>query len=399
MSELLAPAGNLEKLETVCRFGADAAYIGLKNFSLRKRADNFFESEATRMAQIKGGRRLYGALNIYFHNSDLNALFENREFLAACPLDGFIVSDPGIVEWLQTNFPERQLHLSTQANCLNREAAKFYRRLGFSRIVLGRETSLDEIKEIKDAVPDLELEVFVHGAMCLAYSGRCFLSRFMTNRSANGGDCAHSCRWEYRVLEEKERPGEFFPVEADERYTAVLSSKDLCLLHDLKTLQDAGVDSFKIEGRMKSIYYAAVVTRAYRKTLDALSGAEIPDLAAYQQELEKVSHREFTRGFLFDDGDETKTTGRSYIRRYRLLGKTGEPTGDGRFALKLYNRLTAGEEIEWISPSFPFKPERDYSLTDEEGRPLGGAGHGQTVFISSRHPIASGDIIRKKEED
>lgn len=399
MSELLAPAGNLEKLETVCRFGADAAYIGLKNFSLRKRADNFFESEATRMAQIKGGRRLYGALNIYFHNSDLNALFENREFLAACPLDGFIVSDPGIVEWLQTNFPERQLHLSTQANCLNREAAKFYRRLGFSRIVLGRETSLDEIKEIKDAVPDLELEVFVHGAMCLAYSGRCFLSRFMANRSANGGDCAHSCRWEYRVLEEKERPGEFFPVEADERYTAVLSSKDLCLLHDLKTLRDAGVDSFKIEGRMKSIYYAAVVTRAYRKTLDALSGAEIPDLAAYQQELEKVSHREFTRGFLFDDGDETKTTARSYVRRYRLLGKTGEPTGDGRFALKLYNRLTAGEEIEWISPSFPFKPERDYSLTDEEGRPLGGAGHGQTVFISSRHPIASGDIIRKKEED
>ena len=399
MSELLAPAGNLEKLETVCRFGADAAYIGLKNFSLRKRADNFFESEATRMAQIKGGRRLYGALNIYFHNSDLNALFENREFLAACPLDGFIVSDPGIVEWLQTNFPERQLHLSTQANCLNREAVKFYRRLGFSRIVLGRETSLDEIKEIKDAVPDLELEVFVHGAMCLAYSGRCFLSRFMANRSANGGDCAHSCRWEYRVLEEKERPGEFFPVEADERYTAVLSSKDLCLLHDLKTLQDAGVDSFKIEGRMKSIYYAAVVTRAYRKTLDALSGAEIPDLAAYQQELEKVSHREFTRGFLFDDGDETKTTARSYVRRYRLLGKTGEPTGDGRFALKLYNRITAGEEIEWISPSFPFKPERDYSLTDEEGRPLGGAGHGQTVFISSRHPIASGDIIRKKEED
>ena len=383
MSELLAPAGNLEKLETVCRFGADAAYIGLKNFSLRKRADNFFESEATRMAQIKGGRRLYGALNIYFHNSDLNALFENREFLAACPLDGFIVSDPGIIEWLQTNFPNRQLHLSTQANCLNREA----------------ETSLDEIKEIKDAVPDLELEVFVHGAMCLAYSGRCFLSRFMANRSANGGDCAHSCRWEYRVLEEKERPGEFFPVEADERYTAVLSSKDLCLLHDLKTLQDAGVDSFKIEGRMKSIYYAAVVTRAYRKTLDALSGAEIPDLAAYQQELEKVSHREFTRGFLFDDGDETKTTARSYVRRYRLLGKTGEPTGDGRFALKLYNRLTAGEEIEWISPSFPFKPERDYSLTDEEGRPLGGAGHGQTVFISSRHPIASGDIIRKKEED
>lgn len=397
MSELLAPAGNLEKLETVFRYGADAAYIGIKNFSLRKKADNFFDDEYRQMAALKGDRKLYGALNIYFHNSELSILDENIDYIRAYPLDGFIVSDMGLVDRLQKHFPDRALHLSTQANCINRDAARFYHRLGFSRIVLGRETSLNEIKAIKDAVPELELEVFVHGAMCLAYSGRCFLSRYMADRSANSGDCAHSCRWDYRYLEEKERTGELFPVEAEEHYTAVLSSKDLCLLHDLKTLKEAGIDSFKIEGRMKSIYYAAIVTRAYRKTLDALDGIPVPDLEAYQNEIEKVSHREFTRGFFFDDGDPDKTSDLSYIRRYRLLGKIGEPTGDGRFALKLYNRLDAGDTIEYISPNFPYKKETGWILTDEEGRSLETAGHGRTVFIRSSCPISPGDILRKEE--
>lgn len=397
MSELLAPAGNLEKLETVYRYGADAAYIGIKNFSLRKKADNFFDDEYRQMAALKGDRKLYGALNIYFHNSELAVLDENIDYIRAYPLDGFIISDMGLVDRLQKHFPDRDLHLSTQANCINKDAARFYHRLGFSRIVLGRETSLDEIKAIKDAVPELELEVFVHGAMCLAYSGRCFLSRYMAGRSANSGDCAHSCRWDYRYLEEKERPGELFPVEAEEHYTAVLSSKDLCLLHDLKTLKEAGIDSFKIEGRMKSIYYAAIVTRAYRKTLDALDGISVPDLEAYQNEIEKVSHREFTRGFFFDDGDPDKTSDLSYIRRYRLLGKVGEPTGDGRFALKLYNRLDAGDTIEYISPNFPYKKETGWLLTDEEGRSLETAGHGRQVFIRSSCPIAPGDILRKEE--
>ena len=397
MSELLAPAGNLEKLETVYRYGADAAYIGIKNFSLRKKADNFFDDEYRQMAALKGDRKLYGALNIYFHNSELAVLDENIDYIRAYPLDGFIISDMGLVDRLQKHFPDRDLHLSTQANCINKDAARFYHRLGFSRIVLGRETSLDEIKAIKDAVPELELEVFVHGAMCLAYSGRCFLSRYMAGRSANSGDCAHSCRWDYRYLEEKERPGELFPVEAEEHYTAVLSSKDLCLLHDLKTLKEAGIDSFKIEGRMKSIYYAAIVTRAYRKTLDALDGISVPDLEAYQNEIEKVSHREFTRGFFFDDGDPDKTSDLSYIRRYRLLGKVGEPTGDGRFALKLYNRLDAGDTIEYISPHFPYKKETGWILTDEEGRSLETAGHGRTVFIRSSCPISPGDILRKEE--
>lgn len=397
MSELLAPAGNLEKLETVYRYGADAAYIGIKNFSLRKKADNFFDDEYRQMAALKGNRKLYGALNIYFHNSELAVLDENIDYIRAYPLDGFIISDMGLVDRLQKHFPDRPLHLSTQANCINRDAARFYHRLGFSRIVLGRETSLDEIKAIKDAVPELELEVFVHGAMCLAYSGRCFLSRYMAGRSANSGDCAHSCRWDYRYLEEKERPGELFPVEAEEHYTAVLSSKDLCLLHDLKTLKEAGIDSFKIEGRMKSIYYAAIVTRAYRKTLDAIDGMPVPDLEAYQNEIEKVSHREFTRGFFFDDGDPDKTSDLSYIRRYRLLGKVGEPTGDGRFALKLYNRLDAGDTVEYISPNFPYKKETGWILTDEDGRSLETAGHGRTVFIRSSCPISPGDILRKEE--
>lgn len=399
MSELLAPAGNLEKLETVYRYGADAAYIGIKNFSLRKKADNFFDDEHRQMQALKGNRRLYGALNIYFHNNELSALDENLDYIRAYPLDGFIISDMGLVDRLQKHFPERALHLSTQANCINKDSARFYYQLGFSRIVLGRETSLDEIKAIKDAVPELELEVFVHGAMCLAYSGRCFLSRYMANRSANSGDCAHSCRWHYRYLEEAERPGERFPVEAEEHYTAILSSKDLCLIDDLKTLKNAGIDSFKIEGRMKSIYYAAVITRAYRKMLDALNGHSIPDLDEYRNEIEKVSHREFTRGFFFDDSDPTKTSDLSYIRDYRLLGKVGTALDDGRFELKLFNRVDAGEEIEYISPNFPYKKETDWVLTDENGRSMDHAGHGQKVFIRSSHPISTGDIIRKFEKN
>lgn len=398
MSELLAPAGNLEKLETVYRYGADAAYIGIKNFSLRRKADNFFDDEYIQMKALKGDRRLYGALNIYFHNHELKILHENLDYLKAYPFDGFIVSDMGTVDWLQKHFPHKELHLSTQANCINSDSARFYHRLGFSRVVLGRETSLDEIKAIKDAVPQLELECFVHGAMCLAYSGRCFLSRFMSNRSANSGDCAHSCRWDYRLLEEKQRPGETYPIEAEENFTTILSSKDLCLLHDLKTLQEAGIDSFKIEGRMKSIYYAAIITRAYRKTLDALNGIDVADLEEYQNELEKVSHREFTRGFFFDDEDKDKTSELSYQRQYRLLGKIEKKVDHNRYELKLYNRISEGEEIEYISPNFPYKKETDWLLFDEEGRSLTKGNHGQKLFLQSRFDLSPGDIIRKKDE-
>ncbi len=216
--ELLAPAGNLEKLYYAYAYGADAAYIGLSNFSLRARAENFHEDQWRSIAEVKGDKKLFGAVNIYFHNGDLTKLADSYEYIEQYPLDAFIVSDLGAAAMLKERFPSVALHLSTQANCLNAAAAKVYHAMGFSRVVLGRETSLDEIKAIKDAVPELEIEAFVHGAMCIAYSGRCFLSRYLSDRSANQGDCAHSCRWDYRVhsldlaLEEKQRPGEYFPI-------------------------------------------------------------------------------------------------------------------------------------------------------------------------------------------
>ena len=210
--ELLSPAGNIEKLYYAYEYGADAAYIGIKNFSLRAKADNFSADEYEAIRKVKGNKKLYTALNIYFHDSDIETLEKESDYIHQYPLDGFIVSDIGILGFLKKNFPDKELHLSTQANCVNTEAAKMYRDMGIKRIVLGRELSLKEIEAIKNNVPDLEIEVFAHGAMCLAYSGRCFLSKYLADRSANQGDCAHSCRWQYRVLEESERPGEYFPV-------------------------------------------------------------------------------------------------------------------------------------------------------------------------------------------
>ena len=251
--ELLAPAGNIEKLKYAYLYGADAAYIGILNFSLRQKADNFREEEHRRLAEIKGTKKLFGALNIYFHQQDIRRLEENLDYLALYPLDAFIISDIGILPLLQKRFPGIPLHLSTQANCVNSSAARIYRDLGFSRVILGRETPLDEIADIRAKVPGLELETFVHGAMCLAYSGRCFLSRYMADRSGNQGSCSHSCRWNYRVLEEAERPGEYFPVETGEGFTTILSSKDLCMIDYIPDMIQAGIDSLKIEGRLKGL--------------------------------------------------------------------------------------------------------------------------------------------------
>ncbi|TVR34082.1 MAG: U32 family peptidase [Spirochaetaceae bacterium] len=278
--ELLSPAGNSEKLRWAYLWGADAAYIGLHGFSLRSRADNFGLQEFAELKRIKAGRRLYCALNIYFFDHDIAALERALEQVDHGIFDAFIVSDLGILPTLRRRFPDTELHLSTQANCVNSEAARFYRDLGFSRVVPGRELSLAQIAAIKNTVPDLQLEVFAHGAMCLAYSGRCFLSRWMSDRSANQGDCAHSCRWNYRlgvdplVLEEQQRPGEYYPIIEADDFTEILSSRDLCMIDHLAPLRDAGVDSLKIEGRMKSVYYTAVVTRAYRAALDALSAPD-----------------------------------------------------------------------------------------------------------------------------
>ncbi|MCQ2398846.1 MAG: U32 family peptidase [Sphaerochaetaceae bacterium] len=271
--ELLSPAGDVEKLKTAFEYGADAAYMGLKSFSLRTNARNFDYSQADEIRRIKEkyGKKLYCTCNIFFHEKDIVKLKSELEEMRHYPFDAFIISDIGILELMKSSFPDAQMHLSTQANCINASSAKLYSQMGFDRIILGRETPLEDIKKIRDANPQLGIEAFVHGAMCMAYSGRCFLSAFMSGRSANQGDCAHSCRWNYRLaLEEESRPGIYYPVSEEDGFTTVMSSKDLCMIDHLRELGEAGVDSLEIEGRMKSTYYVATVTRAYRKALDNL---------------------------------------------------------------------------------------------------------------------------------
>ena len=427
--ELLSPAGNIEKLHYAYLYGADAAYIGIRSFSLRARADNFHSEEWKEIARIKGDRKLYGAMNIFFHNDDLKSLEAQSEYIAQYPFDAFIVSDLGAYNVLRRNFPDKRYHLSTQANCINLEAAKLYRDLGFSRVILGRETTLDDIAHIKAAVPDLELETFVHGAMCLAYSGRCFLSSYMADRSANQGDCTHSCRWLYRVLEEKQRPGEYYPVvESEEGFTTILSSKDLCMFDYLDQLQAAGVDSVKIEGRMKSLYYTAVVTRSYRKALDYLvdreaggdSGraagapktaaalpaeaapstsfnpAHIEELRPYRDELYKISRREYSTGFYFGKRNADETTSGSYVREYEFLGTIGASAGEGAYNLNVKNQIRADRELEYIGPDLLFERDSSYQLYDAQRAPVEQADHGKEYFIRPSVAVQPGYIIRSE---
>lgn len=344
--ELVAPAGNLEKLKYAYNYGADAVYIGLKKFSLRIKADNFYEDEYKTITEIKKqfpGKRLFCALNISFHNKDIDNFISELDYFKSYPIDSFIIQDIGMVPIIQKYFPNANLHLSTQANCINREAVKMYRSLGFRRVVLGRETSLAEIREIKDAVPEMEIEVFGHGAMCISYSGRCLMSAYLTGRSANAGFCSHTCRWNFSVGEakdlaesgrlyitEEKRPDEHFPIFEGENFTAVLSSKDICMVDHLDDMKKAGVDSLKIEGRMKSLYYVAMTTRAYRKAIDALEGRIAKEEASpYIAELYKASHREFGTGFYYSREDADVTTCGESSSDYELAATVGAPVSEG----------------------------------------------------------------------
>ena len=370
--ELLSPAGNVEKLYYAYAYGADAAYIGLKKFSRRVKADNFYDDEYKKVAELKKqfpGRRLHCALNISFHDDEIDSLKQNLDYFKLYPIDAFIVQDIGIVPLLQKEFPDVQLHLSTQASCVNSEAVKLYKQLGFSRIVLGREISLDQIKRIKDSVPDMELEAFCHGAMCIAYAGRCLMSAYLTGRSAQSGFCSHTCRWNFNVdaakaiaqsglmtLEEEQRPGEKFPVFEGEDFTAVLSSKDLRMIEHLEDFKKAGVDSLKIEGRMKSVYYVAMVTRAYRKALDVLEGKiSAADAQPFIDELENVSHRAGTTGFYYNKAEADQTTTGASDSKYQLAAQMHEEiTGDDFekiYQLGQANYKKFSDELEAMHPS------------------------------------------------
>ena len=478
--ELLSPAGNVEKLAYAYAYGADAAYIGLKKFSLRVKADNFYDDEYKKVAELKAkypGRRLHCALNISFHDDEIDSLKQNLDYFKLYPIDAFIVQDIGIVPLLQKEFPNVQLHLSTQASCVNSEAVKMYQKLGFSRIVLGREISLDQIKRIKDAVPDMELEAFCHGAMCIAYAGRCLMSAYLTGRSAQSGFCSHTCRWEYDVhtkniitpeqakeiaqsgkllLEEHQRPGEYFPVFEGDDFTAILSSKDLRMIEHLADFKAAGIDSLKIEGRMKSVYYVAMVTRAYRKALDALEGKITAEQAQpFIDELENVSHRESTTGFYYNKAEADQTTTGASDSKYQLAAEIDrEVTGDEfetiytlgqknykhftdeldsmhpkarearlkdlelhtdrkvipfekhdgwkMYSITALNMIKADENVEFISPEFvsiTATPEEYYIINPETGTKLNWVCDGHPCVVYTKYTLPPASLLRTLDPD
>ncbi|OPX84701.1 MAG: putative protease YhbU precursor [Pelotomaculum sp. PtaB.Bin104] len=398
--ELLAPAGDLEKLKVAVLYGADAVYLGGKHFSLRAGSGNFSAAEMSEGVQFAHARgvRVYAAVNIFAHNKDLELLPAYLEFIQRVGVDGVIVSDPGVISLVQKLHPGLPVHLSTQANTTNWVAARFWEEQGVARIILARELSLAEIKEIRRQV-GVELEMFVHGAMCIAYSGRCLLSSYLTGRGANQGDCAQSCRWKYALAEEN-RPGEYLPFEEDGRGSYILSSRDLCLIEHLPDLIEAGVNSIKIEGRMKSIHYVAGVVKAYREALDAF-GADGPNSfnPVWLDEIGKVSHREYTTGFLFGRPGAAGQhyDSKIYRRRYSFIGLVRSYDAlTGLATIEQRNRFAIGDEVEILTPEGRPVQQRIKTIYDEEGGRLEAAPHPQQVVrIPVDREVTAYSMLRK----
>lgn len=375
--ELLAPAGDLEKLKTAIIYGADAVYIGGEKFGLRAASKNFTDEQMKEGIEFAHSRnkKVYVTCNIIPHNMDFNGVEEYFKSLEDLGVDAIIVADPAFMSIAKTVVPNMELHLSTQANTTNYITADFWHKQGIQRIVSARELSMKEIKQIKEKCPTLEVEMFVHGAMCISYSGRCLMSNFMTNRDANKGACAQPCRWNYSLVEEK-RPNEYFPVEQDERGTYFFNSKDLCLIEHTKEIIEAGVDSMKIEGRIKTAYYVAVVVRAYRMAID--SYYENPDNWTFKQEwmdeLKKASYRDFTTAFFDGTNDTTNSQNygsSSYIRTYDIIGNVISYDDDKKLCkVQQKNRFFVNDEIEIIGPNFPTTKAVIKSITNTKGEQL-----------------------------
>lgn len=364
MAELLAPAGDMLKLKTAAHFGADAVYFGGAAFSLRAFAGNFDEKEMPKAFDYlhERGKKGYVTANIFPRNADFPALGEYLKFLEG-RADGVIVTDPGLVDFVKKTAPNLPIHLSTQANTLNRYAAKFWAEQGVSRIVLARELTLAEIAEIRDAIPsECELEAFVHGAMCISYSGRCLLSNYLHGRDANRGECVQACRWEYAVLREAKRPDEPLTLEEDSRGSYVLNSKDLKLVHYLSELERAGVSSFKIEGRMKTEYYVGTVVNAYRRVMDGRMTPEEAD-----EELDKTGHRAFTTAYALRRNEDTQCLETSKPEQTcdyaaLVLGKC-----ENGVWIQQRNRFFAGDVLEVVSSGHEHGKAVRAQIFDEEG--------------------------------
>ena len=399
--ELVVPAGDIEKLKTAIEYGADAVYAGGEGFNLRMGATNLTLqeiAEATAWVHERG-KKIYITLNIFARNYHVCGIRSYLKKLAEIPVDAVIVSDPGVFLTVKEIAPHIPIHLSTQANTTNSKSVEFWHRQGVKRTVLARELTLGEIKEITNNSP-MEIEVFVHGAMCMSYSGRCLLSSFMANRHANLGDCSNSCRWQY-VLKEEKRPNETYPIVEDESGTFILSSKDLCMIQHIPELIHAGVTSWKIEGRMKSQYYVAVVTRVYREALDRYFAN--PSEYVYDQrwlsELEKVSHREYGTGFFFgNQGYNSQTThpGNSYINGYDYLGTVNNVFPDGLAEIIAKNRILGNTPVEIIGKRL----NEDFNqilfdIRNEYNEPVKMAHAGQKVFVKVLRPVHKYFMLRK----
>lgn len=399
MPELLCPAGSMEALEAALHFGADAVYGGMKRYGLRAFAGNFDPEElreAVRRAHAAKAR-FYVTMNIYPFDDELEGFAEAAREAKAAGVDAAIVSDPGAIRLLRREVPELAVHVSTQANTLNTPAAELYREMGCERVILAREVSLDRIRAMKRALGDsIQLETFVHGASCMAYSGRCMLSAYLTGRSGNRGECAQPCRWKYAVMEEK-RPGEYFPVEEDERGTYLFSARDLCLMPILEELCEAGVSSLKIEGRMKSEYYVAVVTGAYRRALDLL--AESPEafrraLPELERELRSASHRDSDTGFLLGQPEVPGEAEGFHQEREYAARVLGRDEGTGKTRLMLKNRFFAGEQLELMTRKGILQVTASPLVREKTGETLETLGIAGETILMDLPECEAGDILR-----
>ena len=400
--ELLAPAGDAERLATALRFGADAVYLGGPMLQLRAGSVGFdMQSLAEAVRTVHAaGKRIYVTVNAFAGNADVDAAADYGRALHALGVDAAIVSDLGLIRTLRLAAPELEIHVSTQANCLNYAAACAYYDMGATRVVLGREMSLAEIRELRKRTPaELELEAFVHGAMCMSYSGRCMISAYLTSRSANKGACAQSCRWTYHLMEEK-RPGEYFPVEEDEHGMTILSSFDMNCLDFLDQIMDAGVTSFKLEGRMKSPYYVATVTNAYRKRIDGIldGSADAAQIALLQRELNAASHRPYASGFYFGEMKRHAPDDGSYLQDCNFVGVV-RGVENGRIAVEVRNRIFEGDRIEILSPDSLDESFVARNILDNAGAAVTAATRPSEIYtMACDAPASEGDLLRVRIE-
>lgn len=404
--ELLVPASSLEVLKTAVRYGADAVYIGGEVFGLRAKAKNFSLEEMKEGVEFahRYNVKVYVTANILAHNSDIEPVKAYFNDLKKVKPDALIIADPAIFTIAKEMLPDMELHISTQANNTNYGTYNFWHSLGAKRVVSARELSISEIKDIRNHIPDdLEIETFVHGAMCISYSGRCLLSSFMAGGDANKGACTHPCRWKYAVVEES-RPGQYMPVEENERGTYIFNSKDLCMIDHIPELVDAGIDSFKIEGRMKTALYVATVARTYRMAIDDYF--ENPkkyeeNIPKYKTLISQCTYRQYTTGFFFGKPDETTQIYdcNVYERDYVYLGISGEPLEDGSFVIEQKNKFCVGDKIEIMKADGRDIEANVISITDQDGVAMESCPHPkQIITIKLDQVPEAGDILRMKAE-